>query len=136
MAKIRVFILPTESGKICVNADNDTDAQRILNNGGIELSEETVQAVFGDQAAYASPETVRFNERDEPVFRRDTAQDALFEISDLKRQLAETDYVAIKIAEGAATAEEYADVLDLRRAWRARINELESMINKETTNED
>lgn len=80
----------------------------------------------------------------EPIngFRRfqikavEKSNDCLFVISALKRQLAETDYAVIKIAEGAATADEYADVLAKRRAWRARINELESMINKETTNED
>lgn len=47
------------------------------------------------------------------------------EISLLKRKLADTDYISAKIAEGAATREEYADRLMERAAWRARINELE-----------
>ena len=47
------------------------------------------------------------------------------EISELKARLADTDYIAAKIAEGAATREEYADKLAERAAWRARINELE-----------
>lgn len=46
-------------------------------------------------------------------------------IAALKEQLAATDYAVIKIAEGMATAEEYADVIAQRRAWRAEINELE-----------
>lgn len=46
-------------------------------------------------------------------------------ISQLKRQLADTDYAIIKIAEGASTAEEYADVIARRQAWRAEINQLE-----------
>ena len=46
------------------------------------------------------------------------------EISSLKQKLADTDYIAAKIAEGAATREEYADKLAERAAWRARINEL------------
>lgn len=46
-------------------------------------------------------------------------------IADLKAKLAETDYIVIKIAEGAATFEEYADVIDQRQAWREQINELE-----------
>lgn len=46
------------------------------------------------------------------------------EIFDLKEQLRATDYIACKIAEGAATREDYADVLALRAKWRARINEL------------
>ena len=49
------------------------------------------------------------------------------EISLLKHKLAATDYIAAKIAEGAATREEYAEELAERAAWRARINELESI---------
>ena len=49
------------------------------------------------------------------------------EIAGLKAKLAATDYIAAKIAEGAATREEYAEELVDRAAWRARINELESI---------
>ena len=47
------------------------------------------------------------------------------EVAELKEKLADTDYVVIKIAEGAATADEYAGVIAQRQQWRARINELE-----------
>ena len=67
-----------------------------------------------------------------PVLRTDedkepeTAKlDAISEIASLKSQLADTDYIAAKIAEGAATKEEYADKLAEREAWRVRINELQ-----------
>lgn len=46
-------------------------------------------------------------------------------IAELKMFLADTDYAVIKIAEGAATKEEYADLIAQRQAWRAEINELE-----------
>ena len=46
-------------------------------------------------------------------------------IAELKRMLQDTDYVTIKIAEGVATKEEYAEILEQRSAWRAEINELE-----------
>ena len=49
------------------------------------------------------------------------------EIADCKQRLAETDYVVIKIAEGVATCEDYADVISERAALRERINELESL---------
>ena len=49
------------------------------------------------------------------------------EISELKSKLAATDYIAAKISEGAATREEYTEELAERAAWRARINELESI---------
>lgn len=49
-------------------------------------------------------------------------------ITELKSKLSESDYAIIKIAEGAATAEEYADLITQRAAWRAEINELEKNI--------
>lgn len=49
------------------------------------------------------------------------------EIADLKHKLTATDYIAAKIAEGAATREEYAEKLAERAAWRTRINELEQL---------
>ena len=53
-------------------------------------------------------------------------KDLIFEIYTLKQQLAETDYIACKIAEGSATAEEYADIIADRQRWRGEINSLES----------
>ena len=53
---------------------------------------------------------------------------AAAEIAQLKKLLADTDYIAAKLAEGVATPEEYAFRLAERQAWRARINELEPMI--------
>lgn len=50
------------------------------------------------------------------------------QVAQLKQKLAETDYVVIKIAEGAATKEEYADVIAQRVEWRERINELENSL--------
>lgn len=47
------------------------------------------------------------------------------QIAALKQKLAETDYSVIKIAEGAATTEEYADLIAQRRLWRQQINDLE-----------
>lgn len=48
------------------------------------------------------------------------------EIAELKAKLATSDYAVIKIAEGAATAEEYSELINERQQWRARINELEA----------
>ena len=44
----------------------------------------------------------------------------------LKAQLAETDYIAAKIAEGSATSADYAEKIAQRKAWRKEISELES----------
>ncbi len=44
----------------------------------------------------------------------------------LKKQLADTDYQAIKYAEGLLTEEEYAPIKAQRQAWRDQINQLEA----------
>ena len=49
-------------------------------------------------------------------------------IQELKQNLSDTDYVAIKIAEGAATLDEYAQIVAQRAEWRAEINKLEAML--------
>ena len=46
-------------------------------------------------------------------------------IADLQNRLAETDYQAIKFAEGWITEEEYAPIKAQRQAWRDEINALE-----------
>lgn len=50
-------------------------------------------------------------------------------ISELKKFLSDTDYIIIKISEGAATKEEYADVIAQRQKCREEINELEKNIS-------
>lgn len=51
-------------------------------------------------------------------------------ILDREAKLKETDYVAAKIAEGAATPEEYAEVLAERRKARKEINDAQAEIAK------
>lgn len=45
-----------------------------------------------------------------------------------KKKLAQTDYKAIKFAEGELTMTEYAPIREERRALRTQINELEAEI--------
>ena len=45
-------------------------------------------------------------------------------IVELKQKLSETDYIAIKIAEGVATKEEYVEQLLQREEWRKEIRQL------------
>ena len=49
-------------------------------------------------------------------------------ISELKTKLKQTDYKAIKYAEGQLTEEEYAPIKAQRQLWRDEINQLEQMI--------
>ena len=52
-------------------------------------------------------------------------------IAQLKEELAETDYKAIKYAEGWISEEDYKDIKEARQRIRNRINELENDNNKE-----
>jgi hypothetical protein len=45
-------------------------------------------------------------------------------IEECRQRLADTDYAIIKIAEGAATREEYAEIIAERAVLRERINAL------------
>ena len=51
---------------------------------------------------------------------------AVAEINALKILLRDTDYKALKHADGALNDEEYAPIRAQRAEWRARINELEA----------
>ena len=55
-------------------------------------------------------------------------ENAIQEISQLKKQLSDTDYKAIKFAEGQLTEEEYSPIRLQRQSYRDRINELEALL--------
>lgn len=50
------------------------------------------------------------------------------EITQLKKQLSDTDYKAIKYAEGQISESDYAPVKAQRQGYRDRINELEALL--------
>ena len=52
------------------------------------------------------------------------------EILDLKKYLSDTDYKAIKYAEGEITESDYQEIKSQRHDARVRINELESLIEE------
>lgn len=79
-------------------------------------------SIFNYKLADGKPELRTAEEKAPELERLAVAQ----EISELKAKLLATDYIAAKIAEGAATREEYAEELAERASWRSRINELES----------
>lgn len=64
-------------------------------------------------------------------FIRDYEAERLLEIEGLKLELRETDYKAIKYAEGWISEEDYKDIKEDRQRIRNRINELENDNYKE-----
>lgn len=55
-------------------------------------------------------------------------QEICWEISENKRLLRDTDYKALKHADGVIPDEEYEEVKEERQAYRDRINELEALL--------
>lgn len=60
-----------------------------------------------------------------PYTQKELAQSHILE---LKQKLANTDYEALKYAEGVMTEAEYAPYKADRQKWRAEINELEKKL--------
>ena len=58
-------------------------------------------------------------------YEKSIEQSAEQKIAELKRKLADTDYKAIKYAEGLISAEEYEPIKAERQEWREEINRLE-----------
>ena len=59
-------------------------------------------------------------------YERSTELTVEEKIADLKQKLADTDYKAIKYAEGFISEEEYEPIKLERQEWREEINRLES----------
>ena len=57
-------------------------------------------------------------------------------IADFKGELAATDYIALKLAEGAATAEEYTEQIAARQTLRDTINTYQDAIDTLKTTEE
>lgn len=54
----------------------------------------------------------------------------IIKINVLKNKLYDTDYKAIKYAEGLLSEEEYAPIKAQRQAWRNEINKLEEELKE------
>ena len=59
-----------------------------------------------------------------------TREEIIGEINAMKQLLSNTDYMAIKYAEGEIAAEDYAETKANRQHWRDVINELEGALEE------
>lgn len=59
---------------------------------------------------------------------RELIQEKSEQIAHLRGHLHNTDYKAIKFAEGELTEEEYAPIREQRRLWRTEVRTLEAEI--------
>ena len=84
----------------------------------IEVTEEQLAKIQSGQLKYKNGELVD----------NTSNINAMARIKELKQQLTDTDYKAIKYAEGLITDEEYEPIKSQRQAWRDEINELEKEV--------
>ena len=82
--------------------------KKIINGKAVVITEEEKNALQREVADFIN-----------------TAEYKSIRINELKQKLSDTDYIACKIAEGAATIKEYANELQQRQQWREEINRLE-----------
>lgn len=82
-------------------------------------SSETPKAIFANKETHY-PEVRELEIVVDPIAEKQTR------IAELKRKLSETDYQAIKYAEGFISETDYAPIKAQRQVWRDEINALEA----------
>ena len=101
----------------------------------IEITEQERKQPLPDKYSYYAVVDGKFtiNRRTPTIeeLHNDDIQAINREISELKKKLFDTDYKAIKYAEGLLTDEEYVEIKVQRELWRKRINELEASLEGE-----
>ena len=101
----------------------------------IEITEQERKQPLPDRYSYYAVVDGKFTiKRRTPTVeevKADEATEINRQIRELKQKLFDTDYKAIKYAEGLLTDEEYAEVKAQREEWRKRINELEASLEGE-----
>ena len=126
---------------IKVNYDSETGKVVAFNKDTepyIEITEQERLQPLPDKYSYYCVDNGKFcikrRTPTEEELAKDTISNRNKEISELKAKLAQTDYQAIKFAEGWITADDYASMKVDRYLWRKRINELEELINGSSEN--
>ena len=98
----------------------------------IEITEQERKQPLPDKYSYYAVVDGKFTiKRRTPTVEEIKADEAAAinkQIRELKKQLADTDYKAIKYSEGWLTDEEYAEVKAQRQEWRTEINKLEEKL--------
>jgi hypothetical protein len=93
--------------------------------------DETKQLDLTDEERYSLGITKCFDLENNCVIDYDNTeelkkQEISKRIAELKELLSNTDYKAIKFAEGEMTHAEYEPIREQRKAWRSEINKLEN----------
>lgn len=120
--------------KVALKINNDiiTGYVYIQTEDYTKYPDYTVQELTQDQLAHIKTNSTTLTKLLNNDFSDNVASDEemsimqkIVRISELKQLLADTDYRAIKYAEGYYTEEEYAPYKALRQSYRDEINNLE-----------
>ena len=127
----KLYISPTGKDKFGFNTYFTTEPPQ--EEVYVEATQEMIDELKNHTLCWSGGEVVPYKKTaaeimvDEAKIKRQKAQREIFE---LKSKLRDSDYKAIKYAEGEMTAEEFEPVKTERRAWRAKINELELLLKE------
>lgn len=127
----KLYIQPIEGNKFACTAMYCTTAP--ADASFIEATQETLDGLTNHTLCWQDGKIVSYTKTAEEIAKEEVEKKLLEtqgKIFALKAKLRDTDYKAIKFAEGEMTAEEFEPVKAERRAWRAEINELELLLNE------
>ena len=123
----------------------DENGNPFLNENGESITQTITKTVRdGLEDGYTQITEEEFNElsnkRYEPTEEQKAKIEKARKIAELKKKLADTDYIVLKIAEAQADGDTetvaelkttYATELANRKAWREQINKLEALLKME-----
>lgn len=125
----KMYISPTGKDKFGFNTyimDNAPDEEVYL-----EATKDMVSGLKTHKLCWNGGQVVPYIKTANEIAEEETKEKRRkiqAEIVDLKVRLRESDFKAIKFAEGELTIEEYAPIKAERKAWREQINELELLL--------
>ena len=118
-------IVINSDGYITASCPSSDDGSGLV--GAIEVADDKIPSDFAENQAFYRLENNELVFDSEYKSKIISGIQRANRIEELHAKLYATDYIAAKIAEGAATRDEYADKLAERQAWRDEINQLESI---------
>ncbi len=130
-----IYVKPQNKFLYCVVSENDKNL-----TGVITLTAEEFEGIkngthcFSDDLTAVREMTAQ--ERSDKAADDQSKENNAFasmSIIGLKKKLSETDYLALKFAEGELSAEDFASIKNQRVQWRAQINLLEEQIKNTQT---
>lgn len=96
-----------------------------ITNDMIEINDSDIEKVGNGYKFDLTTNTIVEDTTPQAIVEQETKSDR---VSELKVLLNQTDYQAIKYAEGLITEEEYAPIKAQRQEWRDEINVLEQQL--------